>query len=240
MRRNTKPYWIKRITTLCNRWYLEHFIRPQFDAAGKYVEIAHPRHLELFGRKIRIGDHAHIIAATDNKIRLTTWSGKQGQGEITIGNYCLISPGVRISAARSVHIGDNCMLAANVYVSDSDWHHVYNRIRPFRCTKPVALEDNVWLGESVMVLKGVTIGENSVIGAGSVVTKDIPANVVAAGNPARVIKKINPQRRMLKRELMFRDAQHYYRNQDELDRYMLANNGWLNWLRSVFFPNRND
>ena len=64
--------------------------------------------------------------------------------------------------------------------------------------------------------------------------------LVAAGNPARVVKKINPHRRMLKRELMFRDAEHYYHNQDELDRYMLANNGWWNWLRSVFFPNKSD
>lgn len=240
MRRNNTPYWIKRITTLYNRWYIEHFIRPQFDAAGAYLEVAHPRHLEIFGRNIRIGNHAHLIAAADNKIRLTTWSGRQGDGRITMGNYCLISPGVRISAAASVQIGDNCMLAANVYVSDSDWHYIYNRIRPFRCTRPVILQNNVWLGEGVMVLKGVTIGENSVIGAGAVVTRDIPPNVVAAGNPAKIIKKINPNRRMLKREMMFRNAEHYYRNQDELDRYMLNNNGWMNWLRGKFFPGRED
>lgn len=240
MRRNSKPYWIKHFSTRFNRWYVNRFIRPQFDSAGGFMEIAHPRHLELFGRHIHVGNHAHIIAATDNKIRLTTWSGKQGDGEIVIGHYCLISPGVRISSATSVRLGDNCMLAANVYISDSDWHHVYNRIRPFRCTKPVILEDNVWLGDSVMVMKGVTIGANSVVGAGSVVTRDIPPNVVAAGNPARIIKHINPERRMLKRELLFRDADHYYHNQDELDRYMLANNSWLNWLRSVFFPNQSD
>ena len=65
------------------------------------------------------------------------------------------------------------MFAANVYISDSDWHGIYNRIRPFRCTKPVVLENNVWLGERVIVNKGVTIGENSVIGAGAVVTRDV-------------------------------------------------------------------
>ena len=56
--------------------------------------------------------------------------------------------------------------------------------------KPIIIEDNVWLGINSSVLKGVTIGKNSVIGAGSVVTKNIPANVIAAGNPCRVIKKI--------------------------------------------------
>lgn len=132
------------------------------------------------------------------------------------------------------------MFAANCYISDSDWHGIYNRTRPFRCTKPITLKDNVWLGERVIVCKGVTIGENSVIGAGAVVTKDIPANVVAAGNPARVIKDINPKRRMLTRADLFHDAEHYHSNLDELDKYTLEDNSLGNWLRSLFFPNRLD
>ena len=102
------------------------------------------------------------------------------------------------------------------------------------------LENNVWLGESVIVNKGVTIGENSVVGSGSVVTKDIPANSIAAGNPARVIKFINPKRRMLKRELLFKDSEHYFFNQDQLDQYVLGKNSMWNWLRSMVKPNQND
>lgn len=240
MRRNNRPYWIKRIVTAANRWYVRQFVRPQFDQAGKLLEVVQPRHLIIFGRNICVGNHTHIICAADNPVRLSTWSGKQGQGEISFGNHCLISPGVRISAARSVKIGDNCMLAANVYISDSDWHGIYNRIRPFRCTKPVMLANNVWVGDSAIITKGVSIGENSVIGAGAVVTRDIPANAIAAGNPARIVKSINPKRRMLTRELLFRDAEHYYHNQNQLDRYMLGNNGWVNWLRSVLVPSRED
>ena len=98
----------------------------------------------------------------------------------------------------------------------------------------------MWLGERVIVNKGVSIGENSVIGAGSVVTKDIPANVIAAGNPARVIKPINPKRRMLKRELLFQNPEHYFYNQDQLDRYMLGKNSIWNWLRSMLKPTQQD
>lgn len=240
MRRNNTPYFIKSIYKKINAWYVRHFIAPQFDSLGSIPEVAHPRSLVIFGHNIHLGKFAQIICSSDNKVRFTTFPGKNTQAEIMIGDYCLISPGTRISAAQSIRIGDNCMFAANVYISDSDWHGIYNRIRPFRCTKPVVLENNVWLGESVIVNKGVTIGENSVIGAGSVVTKNIPANSIAVGNPAKVIKSINPDRRMLKREMMFKDPDFYFKNQDELDRYMMDKNGILNWLRSLFFPNQYD
>lgn len=245
MRRNNTPYFVKRIATALNRFYVRRFVAPQFDSLGAGLEVAHPRNLVIFGQNIHIGRYAQMIAAPDNCIRFTTWPSKTLRngikgGAITMGDYCLISPGVRISSAQSIAIGDNVMFAANVYVSDSDWHGIYNRIRPFRCTKPVVLENNVWLGERVIVNKGVTIGENSVIGAGSVVTKNIPANVIAAGNPARVIKTINPNRRMLKRELLFQNPEHYFDNQDRLDRYVLGHNSIRNWLRSLIKPNQTD
>jgi acetyltransferase-like isoleucine patch superfamily enzyme len=243
MRRNNTPYFIKRWQTLFNRWYVARFIAPQFDSLGRDLQVAHPRQLVIFGSNIHVGRFAQLIAAPDNCIRLTTWPGKKNRtrgGSISIGDYCLVSPGVRISSEKSIRIGNNAMLAANVYISDSDWHGIYNRIRPFRCAKPVVIADNVWLGERVIVNKGVTIGENSVVGAGSVVTRDIPPNSVAAGNPARVIKMINPQRRMLKRELLFQDADHYFYNQDQLDLYLLGRNSWWNWLRSLINPNQQD
>lgn len=240
MRRNNTPYFIKRLRNRLNRWYVQRFIAPQFDSLGEGLEVAHPRQLVIFGGGIQLGRYAQLIAAPDNCIRFTCWPGKAVAGSISIGDYCLISPGVRISSAQSIQLGDNVMLAANVYISDSDWHGIYNRIRPFRCSKPVVIGNNVWLGESVIVNKGVTIGENSVVGAGAVVTKDIPANVIAAGNPARVIKTINPKRRMLKRELLFKDPEHYFYNQDQLDRYLLGKNSVWNWLRSLLKPSRED
>lgn len=240
MRRSNTPYLIKKAYKAINQWYIRRYIAPQFDSMGSIPEIAHPRSLVIFGRNIHLGKYAQIICANDNCVRFTSWPGKQGNAEIVVGDYCLIAPGVRISAAQSIRIGDNCMLAANVIISDSDWHGIYNRIRPFRCTKPVIIENNVWLGERVIITKGVTIGENSVIGAGAIVTKDIPANCIAAGNPARVIKTINPNRRMLKRELLFNDPEHYFYNQDQLDKYMLGNNGWWNWLRSLWKPTQQD
>ena len=79
---------------------------------------------------------------------------------------------------------------ANTYIASTDAHSDDYRAGKDR---PIVLEDNVWLGLNVVVLKGVTIGKNSLIGANSVVTKDIPANVIAVGNPCRVIKQIEPK-----------------------------------------------
>lgn len=240
MRRSRTPYVIKRLTNAINRWYIKRFIAPQFDSLGNLPEIAHPRHLDIFGRHIHLGKFAQIVCASDAKVRLTTWPHKAKQARIIIGDYCLIAPGVKIAAADAIHIGNNCMLAANVSITDSDWHGVYNRIRPFRCTAPVTLGNNVWIGERTLVLKGVHIGDNSIIGAGSVVTKNIPANVIAAGNPARVIKAINPDRRMLKRDALFNDPEHYYDNQKKLTEWVLAGNSFYGWLKSKIKPTMDD
>jgi acetyltransferase-like isoleucine patch superfamily enzyme len=106
---------------------------------------------------------------------------------ITIGEGSGFS-GTVVGAFSSITIGKNVKCGANTLITDSDWHSEDPRSgKP----KPVVIGDNVWLGANSVVLKGVTIGANSVIGINSVVTKDIPANVVAAGNPCRVIKELS-------------------------------------------------
>jgi len=117
------------------------------------------------------------------------------ESEIIIGNDTGMS-GATICAAKSVIIGDNCLIGANVTIADYDFHSVkpegrrYNtNIKDIGC-KPIVIEDNVWLGMNVIVLKGVVVGQNSVVAAGSIVTKSIPPNCIAGGNPARVLKTI--------------------------------------------------
>jgi acetyltransferase-like isoleucine patch superfamily enzyme len=236
MRANQRPYWLQKYQRRFNRWYVDRFVRPNFDTLGILPMVVGPRHVEVHGRNIAAGDYLHLVAASDDKLRITTWADKSGCGKIEIGDYCLISPGCKLSAQTQIRLGSNTMLAGNCYISDSDWHGLYNRIRPFRCSSPVFIGENVWLGYNSTVLKGVTIGDNTVIGAGSVVTKNIPANVVAAGNPARVIKALNPNRRMLKRELVFPNPETVAASEDLMDQYTLANNHWRGWLQSIIKP----
>lgn len=114
---------------------------------------------------------------------------------ITIGDNCRIH-GTCIHAYKSVTIGKNCLIAANTQIIDGNGHelsfeNVANRIKTVDDARPVVIEDNVWIGTSVIILPGVTIGAGSVIAAGSIVNKSIPAMVIAGGNPARVIKDMN-------------------------------------------------
>lgn len=107
--------------------------------------------------------------------------------KILIGDNCGFS-GTVIASFISILIGNNVRCGANSVITDSDWHIDDPRVgRP----RPVVIKNNVWLGYNVVVLKGVTIGENSIIGACSVVVSDIPANVIAAGNPCKIIKRLN-------------------------------------------------
>ncbi len=115
--------------------------------------------------------------------------------ELLIGDDSGLS-GVAVCAALSVRIGRQCLLGANVTVTDCDFHPVAAPRRRFVADvraagcAPVVIEDNVWLGMNVLVLKGAHIGAHSVIAAGSVVTGAIPANCVAAGAPARVVRAL--------------------------------------------------
>ncbi|WKD51613.1 acyltransferase [Microbulbifer spongiae] len=240
MRKDHRPYWLKSLQLRWRRWRTERYLLPQFDAVGVEPEVMDPASVHVFGANIRLGNYPHLISNTEKCIRFTTFGHKGGEAFITIGHYVLISPGVRISAAHSIEIGDACMLAANVYITDSDWHGVYNRTRPFRCTAPVRLGNNVWIGDSATICKGVSIGDHSVVGAGSIVTRDVPANVVVAGNPAKPVKTIDPKRRMITREALFTDAYRQTHNLKELDKMLLQGNSLRGWLRALLFPRRGD
>ena len=104
-------------------------------------------------------------------------------------NLVILDP-AKVTIGDNVFIGPNCGFYTPEHPLDAE-----NRIKGFEYAYPIKIGNNVWLGGNVTVLAGVTIGDNTVIGAGSVVTKDIPANVVAVGNPCKVIKEIEKENR---------------------------------------------
>lgn len=120
---------------------------------------------------------------------------------LELGENIQINDNVHITAMESVKIGNNVLMASKIYISDC-LHGSYagdeNDSNPKTIPisrplsyKPVVIKDNVWLGEFVSVLPGVTIGEGTIVGSNSVVTKSLPANVIAVGTPAIPIKKFN-------------------------------------------------
>jgi len=145
--------------------------------------------------EIAIGDHCRFRSAFwSNRVginRPCALSTLRSGALLSIGNHCGFS-GTVISAATSVVLGDNVLCGANVTITDTDWHHV-DRAKEGKQqapSAPVVIEDDVWLGMNVTVLKGVTVGRGSVIAPHSVVTRDIPQSVLAGGQPARVIREL--------------------------------------------------
>ena len=162
----------------------------------KIVFIGVPFVYKFPGSTIIIGDNAEIrTSATSNLIginRRTTLSTHHQNAQIKIGDNCGMS-GVVIGAKESIIIGNHAVIGANVLITDFDWHAIDAAARnkgESSKSRPVTISDNVFIGTSTIILKGVHIGENAVIGANSVVTTDIPANVIAAGNPCKIVSKI--------------------------------------------------
>ena len=239
MIKDHRPYVIKRAYLKFQKFYARHFLGPQLTHLGGGFTFMRPWHVELFGAPIHLGRYATVIATADKKIRLSVWPARAGQGHITIGDYGLICPGVRISSAAGITIADNCMIANGAYITDSDWHGIYDRLS-FGQADPVNIEKNVWIGDSAIVCKGVTIGENSIIGAGAIVVESVSANCVAAGNPARVVKRLDPDERFTTRAQFYSDPGKLAREFMAWEQAMLKGNTFFGWLRHLLFPARGD
>ncbi len=239
MRRDHRPFAVKKLYLKWQQFYVRRFLAPQFDALGSGHHFMSPWYVELFGAPIELGRFATVIACADARVRFCVWPREDGDGLIRIGDYSLICPGVRISSACRVTIGHSVMMANGVYLTDADWHDSYDRTAAGR-RAPIAIGENVWLGDSVIVCKGVAIGDNSIIGAGAVVVDAIPANVVAAGNPARVVKTLDPNRTFKARREWFADPARLSRDFQIWDRALLEGNSLGHWLRYLLGPTRRD
>ncbi len=193
MRKDHRPYGMKKAYLKFQNLYADHFLRPHFERFGKGHAFMKPWNVEVFGGPVEIGDFATVIATRDQRIRLSVWSVQEGMGRITIGSYCLICPGVRISSGSQITIGDNCMMASGVYITDADWHGIYDRAG-FGRTLPVSISDNVWIGDRAMICKGVSIGENSIIGAGSVVVESCSGQCDCRRKPGTGAKGSGPRK----------------------------------------------
>ena len=155
------------------------------------------------GSEIAFGTGVSIVSNTYRSTAASIYSPTKLQtfsnsAKILIGdNVGMNGPSI-VARSRTVKIGSGTMLAPNVVIMDSDFHAIWppeDRAHnpAFEKDCDVTIGKNVWIGANSLILKGVTIGANSIIGAGSIVTGSIPANVIAAGNPARVIKSIGTE-----------------------------------------------
>jgi acetyltransferase-like isoleucine patch superfamily enzyme len=125
------------------------------------------------------------------------WITAPAPARVRIGSGCFLNLGVMVAALALVEIGDHCMLANGCVVTDADHRHDDRDVpvpwQGFTTKGPTRIGDNVWCGANVVVTSGVTIGERCVVGANSVVTRDLPPWSVAAGAPARVLRSIAPR-----------------------------------------------
>ncbi len=240
MRKDLRPYWVKKLYLRFRHWYAEHFLRPACDYLGDHHTIMCPWYVSFSGPNIRIGKCATIIGEPAARVKLGVWGREEHTGRIEVGDYVLISPGTRISASDEIVIGNSVMMANGVYITDSDWHGIYDRTERDPNPAPVHIKDNAWLGDHSLILKGVTVGENSIVAAQAVVSKDVPDNVIVAGNPARVVKELDPEKGFKTRADYFADPVALERFFNQVERDHLGKNGFFNWVRAKLFPTTRD
>lgn len=132
------------------------------------------------GGRIEVGDCGFFPG-----VRLECWRGAR----ITIGDGTYLNRNTEIVASAAVTIGRDCKIGRDVLIMDTDQHAVPGQALE---RDPVVIEDRVWIGARAIVLKGARLGHDSVIAAGAIVTRDVPAWTIVAGQPARVIRTIEP------------------------------------------------
>ena len=151
---------------------------------GRGVHMERDVHLSVVrGGHLQIGENTAIKAGVAIDV----------EGELAIGANSFIGSGTIIVAAERIMIGEDCLIAAYATIRDQD-HVIEDPLTPYRTqgriSAPIIIGRNVWIGTKATILRGVTIGDNSVIGANSVVTNDVKSNCVAVGNPAKVVRRL--------------------------------------------------
>ena len=165
---------------------------------GSHYQIGPSSHVSLRDGSqpgdICLGDYVDLYGALYSQTR----------GKIVIGNHTRIGRGCQLRSLIGITIGDYSIVSANVIIADNGSHPSSVKFRKVRSVmppnsemhlwkfaggKPIVIGENVWIGENARICKGVTIGDNSIVGANAVVTKDVPANCIAAGNPARIVRE---------------------------------------------------
>jgi acetyltransferase-like isoleucine patch superfamily enzyme len=147
-------------------------------------------------------DSSRISVGSNTHIRGELLVFKYG-GKISIGDFCFIGEGSRIWSGDEIQIGNNVLIAHNVNIMDTNSHerdakerfetykHILSKGYPVErgsvICKPVIIKNDAWISFNAIILKGVTIGQGAIVGAGSVVTDDVPDYAVVSGNPAKII-----------------------------------------------------
>ena len=181
-------FWLLR--WLYTRYLL--FILKRTAIVGKNVRLfVHARWTNNKKNQLRIGDNV-VLGKVEFNIH--------EKGKLIIGHYTAIS-GLRVECTDEVTIGKYCQISYNVNIHDNNSHPPEKRKSQMLGKesnsiylseiKPVHIGDNVWIGHDVTIMKGVTIGENSIIATGSIVTKDVLPNTIVAGNSAKPVEQIN-------------------------------------------------
>lgn len=130
---------------------------------------------------------ASISVGDDTFVRSGAWLAVEPGGTLTIGDRCYLGHDAHLHAGDPIAIGDGCTFADNVFIASVE-HDAQNHAQINR-TGPITIEDDVFLGQNVVVLGGVTIGRGAVVGAGAVVTKDVPAGETVVGVPAKPVRR---------------------------------------------------
>lgn len=188
--------------------FYKHFNRLMFKSAGAQIgnkfKVYNRVYLKLYrGGKLTIGDNFTMFSG--ESINPISRNHKaclfiNNNGQLYVGNNVGMSSPC-IWCNEYIRIGDNVKLGADVIVLDTDCHSLNYLNRRYKdkdqsntCNKPIIIDDDVMIGANTIILKGVNIGARSIIGAGSVITKDIPSDCIACGNPCRIIRYFNKER----------------------------------------------